>query len=109
MGGQDGGPQREKEHLNHAKVLEGVRGLIFDDAPEVATADSFSVSKLKQWFTEPAAERQKLALDAALSSRICQRALYGRKVFPAGDEASWSDKNLDWFEDQRPTSAEDAS
>lgn len=95
-------PTGDEQDLNHAKVLEGVRGLIFGEVQE-APADMLPVSKLKQWFTEPASKRQKLILDAALSSRICQQALYGRKVFLAGDETSWSDKKLDWFEDQRPS------
>lgn len=115
FGGQEGSwswavktvdPSGKQQVLSHEKVLEGVRGLVFGEAEN--PLDQLAIRKLKQWFTEPATERQKLTLDDALSSRVCQQALFGRKVFPVGDEVPWSDKKPNWFEDQRP-SAEDGS
>lgn len=57
--------------------------------------------RIRQWFTEPVAERRKFDLGPSDSSRICQQALYGRQVFSTGDDLFGS-KKLDFFEDQRP-------
>ena len=61
--------------------------------------DGLRLFRMRQWFTEPVAERRDLG--ASDSSRICQQALYGRQVFSTGD--GLFGKKLDFFEDQRPS------
>jgi hypothetical protein len=61
--------------------------------------------KIRQWFTEPAAERRKLDLGASDSSRICQQALYGRQVFSTDDDRVFG--KFDLFEGQRATQKEE--
>ena len=92
-------PSDQQKTLSHETVLRGVRALVFgEDEPG---ADEFRLLRIRQWFTEPAAERRKLDLGASDSSRICQQALYGRQVFKTDDDRRAFGK-LDFFEDQRP-------
>lgn len=92
-------PSGQQKTLSHETVLQGVRALVFgEDGPG---ADGFRLLRIRQWFTEPAAERRKLELGASDSSRICQQALYGRQVFKTDDDRR-AFGNLDFFEDQRP-------
>ena len=93
-------PSGQQKTLSHETVLQGVRALVFgEDGPG---ADGFRLLRIRQWFTEPAAERRKLDLGASDSSRICQQALYGRQVFKTDDDRRAFGK-LDFFEDQRPS------
>jgi hypothetical protein len=92
-------PSGQQKTLSHETILQGVRALVFgEDGPG---ADGLRLLRIRQWFTEPAAERRKLDLGASDSSRICQQALYGRQVFSTDDEHRAFGK-LDFFEDQRP-------
>ncbi len=92
-------PSGQQKTLSHETVLQGVRALVFgEDGPG---ADGLRRIRIRQWFTEPAAERRKLDLGASDSSRICQQALYGRQVFSTDDDLRAFGK-LDFFEDQRP-------
>ena len=93
-------PSGQQKTLSHETVLEGIRGdsVFGEDLPG---ADGFRLFRVRQWFTEPVAERRKLDLGASDSSRICQQALYGRQVFSTGD--GLFGKKLDFFEDQRPS------
>lgn len=92
-------PSGQQKTVSHESVLQGVRALVFgEDGPG---ADGIRLLRIRQWFTEPAAERRKLDLGASDSSRICQQALYGRQVFSTDDEHRAFGK-LDFFEDQRP-------
>ena len=91
-------PSGQQKTLSHDTVLQGVRDLVFgEDGPG---ADGLRRSRIRQWFTEPAAERRNLDLGAGDSSRICQQALYGRQVFRTDDDRAFG--KLDYFEDQRP-------
>lgn len=56
---------------------------------------------MKQWFTEPVAERRRLELGVSDSSRICQQALYGRQIFSTEDDLLGLSQP-DFFSDQRP-------
>ncbi|WRZ96361.1 hypothetical protein OHB54_46265 (plasmid) [Streptomyces sp. NBC_01007] len=58
--------------------------------------------RIQQWFTEPTEARRTIQLSASDHSSICQSALYGKIVFPAGEAESLFGKRLDLFEDQRP-------
>lgn len=92
-------PSGQQKTLSHETVLQGVRALVFgEDGPG---SDGLRLLRIRQWFTEPAAERRKLNLGASDSSRICQQALYGRQVFSTDDDRRAFGK-LDFFEDQRP-------
>jgi len=91
-------PSGQQKTLSHESVLEGIRALVFGE--DLPGADGVRLLRVRQWFTEPAAERRKLELGAGDSSRICQQALYGRQVFSTGDDLFGS-KRLDFFEDQR--------
>ena len=93
-------PSGQQKTLSHESVLEGVRGLVF--GKELTGPDELRLLRVKQWFTEPAAERRDLELGASDSSRICQQALYGRQVFSTEDDRLGLGK-LDFFEDQRPS------
>jgi hypothetical protein len=89
----------QQKTLSRELVLEGVRALIFGE--DLAGADGLRLLRVKQWFTEPVAERRRLELAAGDSSRICQQALHGRQVFsPEDDRLGF--KKLDFFSDQRP-------
>ena len=99
-------PSNQQKQLDHELVLEGIRGLIFGDSKN--SLDFLIVAPLKQWFTSPPEERRALALGAARSSRVCQQALYGRKVFDVGDEPKFGDTKLDFFKGQRPQTDDDA-
>jgi hypothetical protein len=91
-------PTGQQKTLSHETVLQGVRALVFgEDGPG---ADGFRLLRIRQWFTEAAAERRKLDLGASDSSRICQQALYGRQVFKTDDDRAFG--KLDFFEDQCP-------
>jgi len=93
-------PSGQQKTLSHETVLQGVRALVFgEDGPG---ADGLRLLRIRQWFTEPAAERRKLDLGVSDSSRICQQALYGRQVFKTDDDSRAFGK-LDFFEDQRPS------
>jgi hypothetical protein len=96
-------PSGQQKTLSHELVLEGVRALVFGD--ELAGADGFRLLRVKQWFTEPVAERRKIELGASDSSRICQQALYGHQVFSTVDD-QLGFKKLDFFSDQRPAQEE---
>jgi hypothetical protein len=91
-------PSGQLKTLSHESVLDGVRELVF--GKELTGADELRLLRVKQWFTEPAAERRNLELGASDSSRICQQALYGRQVFTTEDDRLGLGK-LDFFEDQR--------
>lgn len=92
-------PSDQQKTFSHETVLQGVRALVFgEDGPG---ADGLRRIRIRQWFTEPAAERRKLDLGASDSSRICQQALYGRQVFSTDDDHFGFGKP-DYFEDQRP-------
>jgi hypothetical protein len=93
-------PSGQEKTLSHETVLEGVRALVFGENPP--GPDGVRLLRVRQWFTEPAAERRKLELSVGDSSRICQQALYGRQVFSTG-EGLFGSKKLDFFEDQRPS------
>ena len=91
-------PSGQQKTLSPETVLQGVRALVFgEDGPG---ADGLRLLRIRQWFTEPAAERRKLDLGASDSSRICQQALYGRQVFSTDDDHRVFGK-FDLFEDQR--------
>jgi hypothetical protein len=91
-------PSAQQKTLSHETVLQGVRALVFgEDGPG---ADGLRRLRIRQWFTEPAAERRNLDLGASDSSRICQQALYGRQVFRTDDDRVFG--KFDLFEDQRP-------
>jgi hypothetical protein len=92
-------PSGQQKTLSHESVLEGVRALVFGE--DLPGADGVRLLRIRQWFTEPVAERRKLDLGPGDSSRICQQALYGRQVFSTGD-GLFGSKKLDFFEDQRP-------
>lgn len=92
-------PSGQQKTLTHESVLDGVRALVFGE--DGTGADVLRLLRIRQWFTEPAAERRKLDLGASDSSRICQQALYGRQVFSTDDDRLGLRK-LDFFEDQRP-------
>jgi hypothetical protein len=92
-------PSGQQKTLSHETALEGIRALVFGE--DLPGADGLRLLRVRQWFTEPVAERRKLDLGASDSSRICQQALYGRQVFSAGD--GLFGKKLDFFEDQRPS------
>lgn len=92
-------PSGLQKTLSHETVLEGIRALVFGE--DLPGADGLRLLRVRQWFTEPVAERRKLDLGASDSSRICQQALYGRQVFSTGDGLFV--KKLDFFEDQRPS------
>jgi len=92
-------PSGQQKTLSHESVLEGVRALVFGEEP--AGADGLRLLRVKQWFTEPVAERRKLELGPSDSSRICQQALYGRQIFSTEDDRLGL-KKLDFFSDQRP-------
>jgi len=92
-------PSGQQKTLSHETVLEGIRALVFGENP--SGADGVRLLRIRQWFTEPVAERRKLDIGASDSSRICQQALYGRQVFSTEDDLFGS-KKLDFFEDQRP-------
>lgn len=92
-------PSGQQKTLSHESVLEGVRALVF--AENLPGADGLRLLRIRQWFTEPTAERRKLDLGPEDSSRICQQALYGHQVFRTHDDLFGS-KKLDLFEDQRP-------
>jgi hypothetical protein len=92
-------PSGQQKTLSHEVVLQGVRALVFgEDGPG---ADGLRRIRIRQWFTEPAAERRKLDLGTSDSSRTCQQALYGRQVFSTDDDHFGFGKP-DYFEDQRP-------
>lgn len=92
-------PSGQQKTLSHETVLQGVRALVFgEDGPG---ADGLRLLRIRQWFTEPAAERRKLDLGASDSSRICQQALYDRQVFSTDDDHFGFGKP-DYFENQRP-------
>ena len=74
-----------------------MRALIFGEEP--SGINGFRLLRVKQWFTEPAADRRKLDLGASDSSRICQQALYGRQVFRTDDDHVFG--KFDLFEGQR--------
>jgi hypothetical protein len=93
-------PSGQQKTLSHESVLEGVRALVFGE--DLPGADGVRLLRVRQWFTEPVAERRKLELGASDSSRICQQALYGSQVFSTGDDL-FASKKLDFFEDQRPS------
>jgi hypothetical protein len=91
-------PSGQHKTLSHETVLEGVRGLVFgEDGPG---AEGLRLLRIRQWFTEPVAERRKLDLGASDSSKICQQALYGRQIFRTNDDHRAFGK-FDLFEDQR--------
>jgi hypothetical protein len=92
-------PSGQQKTLEHETVLQGVRALVFGE--DGSGGDGFRLLRIRQWFTEPAAERRKLDLGASDSSRVCQQALYGRQVFKTDDDRRAFGK-LDFFEDQRP-------
>jgi hypothetical protein len=92
-------PSGQQKTLSHETVLEGIRALVFGE--DLPGADGLRLLRVRQWFTEPVAERCKLDLGASDSSQICQQALYGRQVFSTGD--GLFGKKLDFFEDQRPS------
>jgi len=96
-------PSGQQKTLSHESVLEGVRALVFGQ--ELAGADALRLLRVKQWFTEPVAERRKIELGASDSSRICQQALYGHQVFRTEDDQLGL-KKLDFFSDQRPAQEE---
>jgi hypothetical protein len=91
-------PSGQQKTLSHESVLEGVCALVFGE--NLPGADGVRLLRVRQWFTEPVAERRKLDLGPGDSSRICQQALYGRQVFSTDDDLFGS-KKLDFFEDQR--------
>lgn len=96
-------PSGQQKALSHETVLQGVRALVFgEDGPG---ADGARRMRIRQWFTEPAAERRKLDLGASDSSRICQQALYGRQVFSTDDDRVFG--KFDLFEGQRATQKEE--
>jgi hypothetical protein len=96
-------PSGQQKALSHETVLQGVRALVFgEDGPG---ADGLRRIRIRQWFTEPAAERRKLDLGASDSSRICQQALYGRQVFSTDDDRVFG--KFDLFEGQRATQKEE--
>ena len=91
-------PSGQQQTLSHETVLRGIRALVFgEDGPG---ADGVRRMKIRQWFTEPAAERRNLDLGAGDNSRICQQALYGRQVFRTDDDDRVFGK-FDLFEGQR--------
>ena len=91
-------PGGEEKELNHRTVLKGLRELVYSAPPD--GPDSLRLLRIRQWFTEPAAERRRLKLDGSDCSRICQQALYEHQVFSTEDDALFG-KRADWFEDQR--------
>lgn len=97
-------PSGQEKTLSHESILEGLRALIFGE--ELTGVDALRLLRVKQWFTEPAAERRKIELGSDDSSRICQQALYGRQVFSAEDDHLGLEK-LDFFSDQRPAHEEE--
>lgn len=99
-------PTGEKRELRHETVLEGVRQLVYAEHP--SGVEGLNRLRLRQWFTEPAEERRALVLSPSDSSRVCQQALYGHKVFSTPDETSlFGDRStkFDLFEDQRRVDA----
>jgi hypothetical protein len=91
-------PSGQQKTLSHETVLQGVRSLVYgEDGPG---ADGLRGLRIRQWFTEPAAERRMLELGPSDSSRICQQALYGRQVFKTDDDVRAFGK-FDLFEAQR--------
>jgi hypothetical protein len=91
-------PGGEEKELNHRTVLKGLRELVYGAPPD--GPDNLRLLRIRQWFTEPAAERRRLKLDGSDCSRICQQALYEHQVFSTEDDALFG-KRIDWFEDQR--------
>ncbi|MFJ5803685.1 hypothetical protein [Streptomyces decoyicus] len=89
-------PGGKRLSLDHATVLKGIDRIVYG---EVKGAEGFRYLHIQQWFTEPTPERQKLQLRTADHSLMCQRALYDKIIFPAG-ESPFGEK-LDLFEEQR--------
>lgn len=77
-------PSGQEQRLDHEAVLEGLRGLVYGEVPE--GPESISRWDLREWFTKPAAERRAEGLNSSHSSRVCQQALYGQKVFDTEDD-----------------------
>lgn len=88
--------------LDHERVLEGLTRLVYG---EHTGPEGWKALAIQQWFTEPAADRQGLALSTADQSLICQHALYAKTVFPTGDADALFGKKLDVFAEQRPGAA----
>lgn len=77
-------PSGQEQRLNHETVLEGLRGLVYGEVP--AGPEGVSRWEIRKWFTKPAEERRAAGLNSSNSSRVCQQALYGRKVFDTEDD-----------------------
>ncbi|MFJ9483443.1 hypothetical protein ACIRRI_52595 [Streptomyces mirabilis] len=92
-------PAGTKKTLSHEAVLKGLSHIAYGDH---ANADGFRFMRIQQWFTEPTEARRTIQLPASDHSLICQCALYGKIVFPAGEADTLFGKKLDMFEDQRP-------
>ncbi|MFH8886769.1 MULTISPECIES: hypothetical protein [Streptomyces] len=91
-------PAGTKKTLSHETVLKGLSEIVYGNH---AGAESYRYMRIRQWFTEPAEARRTINLSTSDDSSICQRALYGKIVFPTGETESLFGGKLDFFEDQR--------
>ncbi len=73
-------PSGEVQQFDHEEVLKGLRAVVYGEVPD--GPESLDVHLIRHWYSSPAEERRAAGLDATRSSYVCQRALYGQKVFP---------------------------
>ena len=92
-------PAGTKVSLTHQTVLKGLGSIVYGSHEG---SEGFRYLSIQQWFTEPSNKRRELQLPAGSASLICQWALYGKIVFPTGEDSPFG--KLDMFSEQRTKS-----
>ncbi|MDQ2816563.1 MAG: hypothetical protein M3Z75_33185, partial [Actinomycetota bacterium] len=85
-------PSGQQKTLSHETVLQGVRALVFgEDGPG---ADGVRLLRIRQWFTEPAAERRSSTSAPATArgsaSRHCTAARSSAPTMSTAPSGSWT-------------------